>query len=78
MEEIIESLSKKLNLPKEDLQKLFNYFKETKLLWESLNEPWRYPATGDDQRSCQFLDVMFHIERRKGIIIFIPKEETQK
>lgn len=78
MERIIESLSKKINLPKEDLRKLFNYFKESHLLWESLDQPWRYPEMGDDEKICPMLRAMFNIERRKGIIIFIPKEEVQK
>jgi len=78
MEEIIQALSKKTNLPKETIQKLFDYFKNSKLLWASLDQPWRYPATGDDQKSCPMLQSMFSIERRKGIIVFIPKEEIQK
>jgi len=79
-DKVIESLSKKLNLPKETLRKLFDYFEKNKLLWASLNEPWRYPAMGDDQKSCPMLDAMFHIEHNKGIIIFIPyhKEEIRE
>lgn len=72
---VIESLSKKTNLPREDLRKLFSYFQENKLLWTSLKEPWRYPAMGDDQKSCPMLTAMFNIEHNKGIIIFIPFKE---
>ena len=77
-DKVIESLSKKVNLPKETLRKLFDYCEKNKLLWTSLNEPWRYPATGDDQKSCPMLQSMFSIEHNKGIIIFIPYHEEKK
>lgn len=39
---------------------------------------WKYPATGDDQRSCPMLDAMFSIERRGGYLIHIPCAETKE
>ena len=33
---------------------------------------WKYPQTGDDQKTCQMLDMMFQIERKSGYVIHIP------
>lgn len=33
---------------------------------------WRYPNTGDDQKSCRMLDFMLKTEYRSGIMVFIP------
>ena len=49
-----------------------------KLLQENDNaiirqdDNWRYPQTGDDQRTCPMLDFMFQIEYKSGCLIFIP------
>ena len=33
---------------------------------------WRYPKTGDDQKSCRMLDFMLKTEYRSGTMVFIP------
>ena len=77
LENIVQQLSTQLNIPKEHLFNLFNYFKQKKLMWDNNQKKWLYPEMGDSQRTCEMLNVMFRVEHNKGIIIFIPfKEEN--
>ncbi len=68
---IIKKLSKVYDIPAETLQKLFSILSHRHLMWASIGQGWRYPETGDDQKSAPMLDAMFHIEKREGVIIFM-------
>ena len=38
---------------------------------------WRYPKTGDDQKTCKMLDFMLKTEYRSGTMIFIPDKRNK-
>jgi len=63
--------SKKYRIPTATLRQLFNDLKKEGRIWASFIQDWRYPQTGDNQRTAPMLDAAFHIERNKGIIIFL-------
>ena len=54
-----------------ELDKTGGEFKKP-LVW--YNKKWRYPMTGDDQRTCPMIDAMYKIEYNSGTIIFIPDQ----
>ena len=58
-----------VNIDKEQIKKLIDKSKRKYVYYEKL---WNYPKTGDDQRTCPMLDMMFNIERKGGHVIFIP------
>lgn len=35
---------------------------------------WAYPEQGDTQGTCIMLDMNFNIEKRPGIVIYIPNK----
>ena len=72
---LISQWSKELDIPKEQLTRLINHLKKKNLYWESLEKNWKYPSMGDDQKSCPMLDMMFHIELRKGAVLYLPFKE---
>ena len=65
-------ISKEYDIPEDTLHRLILELKKRNKVFISLDENWRYPKTGDSQRTCPMLDAMFNIEREKGIIIFLP------
>jgi len=44
----------------------------------SYSRYWKYPETGDDQKTCPMLDFMFNVEHKKGYLIFIEGEEEKE
>ena len=72
---VVSQWAKELNIPENDLTYLINQLIKKNLCWDSLEKVWKYPSMGDNQKSCKMLDMMFHIEWRKGIVIFLPMKE---
>ena len=75
LQDLISQWAKESNIPEDNLTCLINKLKEKNLCWHSLDKNWKYPEMGDNQRSCPMLNVMFHIEHGKGIILYLPYKE---
>ena len=41
-------------------------------------ERWKYPSTGDNQKTCPMLNFMFQAEQRAGTLIFIPDSQKPR
>ena len=59
-----------VKMNKDEIKKLID---DSKFISVHFEENWRYPKTGDDQKTCPMLDVMFAVENKAGYIIHIPK-----
>ena len=58
-----------LKLTKEQIKKIIDDGKVVEAHYSATE--WKYPSTGDDERSCPMLSVMFHAERKPGYIILV-------
>jgi hypothetical protein len=38
---------------------------------------WEYPKYGTDQKECPMLDMNFFIEKKAGIVIYIPNKTIE-
>jgi len=74
----IKQISKKLGIEELTLVNFLEQVNKHKMSWESLDKDWKYPQTGDSQVTNPMLDAMFHIEYRRGIIIFLPFHNLQE
>jgi len=58
----------KIKLSKEEIKRLIDNNSVTTYH----EDYWKYPATGDDEKTCPMLHTMFQIERKSGYVIHIP------
>jgi hypothetical protein len=72
LELLVDKWSKELDLPTDKLSTIIQKLTEKKLAWQSVDHVWKYPATGDTQKTCPMLDAMFRIEYMRGVVIFLP------
>lgn len=47
---------------------------DTKEFYIYSDNKWIYPKQGDDQKTCIMLDMNFKIERKAGIVVYIPNQ----
>ena len=73
----LQYYSKKYQIPTATLQQLFSDLKKEDRIWASFSQDWKYPQVGDSQKTAPMLDAAFHIERNKGVIIFLKYQDKK-
>ena len=77
-DKFLSQWAKKLDISKGKLSDIIKILESKRCAWMLMEKEWQYPQSGDNQKSCLMLDAMFHIERRKGVILFLPYREEEK
>lgn len=62
------------NIAKGDLLELLASREDIKVIYIYSDKKWDYPWQGCNQKECPMLDMNFFIEKKPGIVIYIPNK----